>query len=91
MLIVKIPTRNGGMVTRVKLMLSSMNLEEGLTYPICSYGLTGMLSLWSIKEETDLLLLFNFGFVATLVHEIGTLSVIQQPWRLWREDSPLRR
>lgn len=49
-LIIRIPGRNGGSVTRVKNMLSSTSFEELLTSPISSGGSTVTRYLWKRKD-----------------------------------------
>jgi len=50
-LILKTPELNGGMVTSIMKMLSSMNFEVQSTSLICSGGSTDILSWWKSKER----------------------------------------
>ena len=61
MLTLKILEPNGGADTEISKTLLSMNLEEVLTLPICSDGLTGIRSLWKQKAVLDRSLLEQFG------------------------------
>jgi len=49
-LTLRIREPNGGVVTRVRRMLSLMNLEEELTSPICYDGLTVIQSVWKRRD-----------------------------------------
>lgn len=53
-LILRIPVQSFGAVMMAKKMLSSMNFEEALTFPIFYDGRTDIRSEWNLKEVQDL-------------------------------------
>lgn len=68
---VKIRVRNFGAAIVVKQTLSSMNLEEQLTYPTSSDGSIVIRSLWKLKEVQDLYWPQDFGSPAISTQSDG--------------------
>lgn len=84
MLTLKCPVPNFGMVTRVKNLLLSMNLEEILESPIYCDGLIGILALWKSKGVAQFSVLSYLSLPRTFIQENGI-----PPWTL-QPSSPLK-
>lgn len=71
-LILKTHGRSGGLVTKVKSMLSLMNFEELSTFPISSDGLTIIRSMWRLKAHVHRFLQTGSGSLLTSSPVSGT-------------------
>lgn len=71
-LILRIPGPNGGAVTEVNNMLSSMNFGVISVLAICSDGWIVTQSQWKPKEVLSPYALLNSGLLQTLILEVGT-------------------
>lgn len=82
----KIHALSGGMGTKVKKWLLSMNFVEELTSPIYYGGLTSILSKWKLKGEAQCCEQRSLFLLATCIHSIGTKGSTKKLWERLSED-----
>ena len=78
-LILRTPSQSGGVATKLKNTLLSMNFVVLLVSPIYYGGLTDIQSWWKPKEELDLLWQSNSGSPPMLSQSFGTQNWMRPP------------
>lgn len=82
----KIRVVSSGMATRIRKMLSSMNLEEASISRIYYDGLTDIHALWSLKDHRESLVSRKYGLRPTYTPTTGIPNSMMPPEQLSEED-----